>query len=245
MFRASVPAQTLKEGIDCLRALVTEAIFELKPDGVSVVAVDPAHVGAVRVDLNSSAFEGYKASEGKIGIDLTKLIGIVESAPKDCSVELEVDEDTHKMVIKAAGLTYNMSLINPESMDKKQEMPALTYPGCVTLACEDLRVGIKAADKVGDYIFIGMKYGIFFIEGMGDLDSVRFEPEIDKEGLYRAVEMISMFAIEYLLDVSKAISRLPRAVIEFGKDFPVKIAADIAEGNGNVTYVLAPRVEND
>jgi len=47
MFKASITSQKLVECIDALKALVAEAEFSIKPEGISVAAVDASngHLG--------------------------------------------------------------------------------------------------------------------------------------------------------------------------------------------------------
>jgi proliferating cell nuclear antigen len=127
------------------------------------------------LDLASKAFESYEATEMVLGIDLKKMGGILEMSVKDEIVGLEVDEVSHKFIIKMRGLAYTMSLLDPASIRKLSKIPKLDLPGSVTFRGEDLRRGIKATGKVGDYAYIGISGKGFFIEGIGDTDSVKLE----------------------------------------------------------------------
>ncbi|MBX8638081.1 MAG: DNA polymerase sliding clamp, partial [Thermoplasmata archaeon] len=73
MFKASVKAEVLKQIVEVVSTLVDEAKFNIDADGISLKAVDPAHVAMVELTLTKEAFEGYEGEECELGIDLEKL----------------------------------------------------------------------------------------------------------------------------------------------------------------------------
>ncbi len=244
MFKASITSQKLVECIDALKALVAEAEFSIKPKGISVAAVDASNVAMVTLDLASKAFESYEATEMVLGIDLKKMAGILEMSVKDEIVGLEVDEVSHKFIIKMKGLAYTMSLLDPASIRKLSKIPKLDLPGSVTFRGEDLRRGIKATKKVGDFVYIGISGKGFFIEGIGDTDSVKLELTRDEVIEMRYADVKAMFSLDYLLDIGKVSSKAAEVTLELGTDFPLRIKHKVADGNGDMMYILAPRVES-
>ena len=63
MFNAKVKSEVLKGIIDVTSPLVNEVKFNITPKGISLRAVDRAHVAMVDLQVNYKAFEEYKASE--------------------------------------------------------------------------------------------------------------------------------------------------------------------------------------
>jgi proliferating cell nuclear antigen len=45
--------------------------------------------------------------------------------------------------------------------------------------------------------------------------------------------------------MNKAIPGDAEVTLELGEEFPVKLSFDIAEGQGTVLFVLAPRIQSD
>src|SRR4030065_1182139 len=111
MFKAVIGAEKLKEAIKSVSTLVDEAKLKLTPDGISVRAVDPANVAMVSLDLAGDAFDSFEATDGELGIDLTKLNGIMEMADKGDSIDLDLDETADKLIVRRRGLSYTMSLL--------------------------------------------------------------------------------------------------------------------------------------
>ncbi|KAB2946648.1 MAG: DNA polymerase sliding clamp [Candidatus Methanoperedens nitroreducens] len=245
MFKALIGAEKLKDSIESISTLVDEARFRLTSQGLSVKAVDPANVAMVSFELSKDAFESFDATEGELGIDLTKLIGVMEMAEKSDNIELELDEASHKLIVRMRGLAYTMSLLDPSSIRKEPKVPSLDLPAHIVIRGEDIKRAVKAAEKVSDYMSMGVKGDVFFMEAEGDTDKVHVElgksQLIDLQG----TDAKSLFSLDYLSDMSKILGKSNEVNIDLGKDFPLKIRIKIAEGHGEVSYMLAPRVESE
>lgn len=245
MFKAVIGAEKLKDSIESISTLVDEAKFKITPEGISVRAVDPANVAMVSFDLSKDAFDSFEATEGELGIDLTKLNGVMEMADKNDSIELELDENAHKLVLKMRGLAYTMSLLDPSSIRKEPKVPALELPARIVIRGEDVKRAVKAAEKVSDYMSMGVKGDVFFMEAEGDTDKVLVEMAKDQLIDIKPSEVKSLFSLDYLSDMSKIVGKAGEVTIDLGKDYPLKIRLKIAEGHGEVSYMLAPRVESE
>ncbi len=245
MFKAVIGAEKLKDVIESISTLVDEAKFKLTADGLSVRAVDPANVAMVSLDLSKEAFDSFEATEGELGIDLTKLNGIMEMADKGDNIELDLDETAHKLVLRMRGLSYTMSLLDPSSIRKEPKVPALDLPSHIIIRGEDLKRAVKAAEKVSDYMSMGVSGEIFFMEAEGDTDNVRVEMTKDQLIDFNPGEAKSLYSLDYLTDISKIAGKASEVTIDLGKDYPLKIRFKICEGHGEVSYMLAPRVESE
>ncbi|MFZ3383247.1 MAG: DNA polymerase sliding clamp [Candidatus Methanoperedens sp.] len=245
MFKVLIGAEKLKESIESISTLVDEARFRLTPQGLSVKAVDPANVAMVSFELSKDAFESFEATEGELGIDLTKLIGVMEMAEKSDNIELELDEASHKLIVRMRGLAYTMSLLDPSSIRKEPKVPSLDLPAHIVIRGEDIKRAVKAAEKVSDYMSMGVKGDVFFMEAEGDTDKVHVELEKSQLIDLQGTDAKSLFSLDYLSDMSKILGKSNEVNIDLGKDFPLKIRIKIAEGHGEVSYMLAPRVESE
>lgn len=245
MFKAVIGAEKLKDSIDSVSTLVDEAKFKLTSDSISVKAVDPANVAMVTFDISKDAFDSYEASDGEIGIDLTKMNSILEMADKNDNIELELDETAHKLIVRMSGLSYTMSLLDPSSIRKEPKVPALDLPAKIVIRGEDLKRAVKAAEKVSDYMSMGIRDNVFFMEAEGDTDKVLVE--LTKEQLIdiQPGEVQSLYSLDYLSDMSKIAGKASEVSIDLGKDYPLKINLKMADGHADVSYMLAPRVESE
>jgi proliferating cell nuclear antigen len=247
MFKAIVSADTFGTALDSVSALVDECKIHLNEEGLAIRAVDPANVGMVDLTLSADAFESYEADGGRIGVNLSRLEDIVGMADAGQLVELELDEETRKFHIQIDGLEYTLALIDPDSIRQEPDIPDLDLPARVVVEGRDINRAVKAADMVSDHIALGVDEGeeLFQVEAEGDTDDVHLE--LDREDLIDLTPgpARSLFSLDYLKDMNKAIPTDGEVTLELGEEFPVKLHFEIAEGNGEVTYMLAPRIQSD
>jgi len=247
MFKAIVDAETLRTALDSVGVLVDECKIHLNEDGLAIRAVDPANVGMVDLDLDASAFESYEADGGLIGVNLTRLFDIAKMADSDQLVQLELDEETRKLHIQLDGLEYTLALIDPDSIRKEPDLPDLDLPARIVLEGADIDRAVKAADMVSDHIALGVDEDgeFFYVDAEGDTDDVHFELPRDELIDLQVGAAHSLFSLDYLKDMNRAIPKNGEVTVDLGEEFPVRIGFEIAEGQGSVTYMLAPRIQSD
>jgi proliferating cell nuclear antigen len=247
MFDAIVRADTLQATLDSVGVLVEECKIHLDENGLEIRAVDPANVGMVDLTLEAEAFESYEADGGLIGVNLTRLSDIAGMADSDQLVHLELDEETRKLQISIDGLEYTLALIDPDSIRDEPDLPDLDLPADIVIEGRDIDRAVTAADMVSDHIELGVDTGsdVFYVAAEGDTDDVHLELDTDDLIDLTAGEAASLFSLDYLQDMDRAIPKDAEVALELGEEFPVKLHFDIAQGGGSVTYMLAPRIQSN
>jgi proliferating cell nuclear antigen len=126
------------------------------------------------------------------------------------------------------------------------KVPNLNLPVKVSLSSNELRQGIKAAEAVSDHVTLIASPESFEMASEGDTDSVDLKlPKDFLEELECKENTKSMFALEYFSNMVKAIGTASIVTLHLGSNYPIKMEFDIADGQGHVTYLLAPRVESE
>jgi proliferating cell nuclear antigen len=247
MFKAIVSAETLRTALDSVSVLVDECKIRLEEDGLAIRAVDPANVGMVDLTLSADAFESYETDGGVIGVNLARLEEFAGMADSGQLIQLELDEETRKLHIKIEGLEGTLALIDPESIRQEPDLPDLDLPAQVVCEGADINRAVKAADMVSDHIALGVKAAeeLFYVDAEGDTDDVHLELGRDDLIALEAGDARSLFSLDYLKDMNKAIPKDAEVTLELGEEFPVKLHFEIAEGQGKVTFMLAPRIQSD
>ncbi len=247
MFKAIVSAETLKDALDSVSVLVDECKIRLNEEEFAIRAVDPANVGMVDLSLAAAAFESYEADGGVIGVNLGRLEDIAGMANSGDLIHLELDEETRKLHIQIDGLSYTLALIDPDSIRQEPDIPDLDLPADIVLEGSQLNRGITAADMVSDHIALRVDAAdeAFYIEAEGDTDDVDLQLDSDDLIDLTAGDADSLFSLDYLKDMNKAIPKAAEVTTELGEEFPVKLHYEFAEALGQVTYMLAPRIQSD
>jgi proliferating cell nuclear antigen len=247
MFSAIASAKTLDGALDTVSALVDECTIHLTDDGLVIRAVDPANVGMVDLSLDAPAFESYEADGGQIGVDLVRLQDVLGMADADQLVHLELDDETKKLHIRLGDLDYTLALIDPDNIREDPDIPDLDLPATVVVEGRDINRGVKATGMVSDHITLGVdeEESVFYVEAAGDTDSVDLRLDRDELIGFTPGPAHSRFSLGYLGDMNSAIPTDGEVTIELGEEFPVKLHFEIADGTGAVTYLVAPRIDNE
>jgi proliferating cell nuclear antigen len=244
MFQAKARAEILKEVVNVVSTLVDEAKFTVNPSGLTLRAVDPAHIAMVDLTLSKDAFEEFKADEAEIGIDIDKLNQFLKLARADDIVDLKHDEEKRRLNIVVGDITRRMSLIDTTGMSDPK-VPSLNLPAKVVVRGDDLAQGIKASEAVSDHIALIVSAEAFEMNCEGDMDQVNWrKAKKDLVSLETTGSVRSLFPLEYFSNMLRSVSGGNNVTMHLGNDYPVRMEFSIAGGKGEVRYLLAPRIES-
>lgn len=244
MFQARARAEVLKEVVNVVSTLVDEAKFMVNAEGLTLRAVDPAHIAMVDLTLAKDAFEEFKAEESEIGIDIDKLSQFLKLAKGDDIVDIKHDEDKRKLKIVVGDITRHMSLIDTTGMSDPK-VPNLNLPATVTVRSEDLIQGIRASETVSDHIALVASSDGFEMSCEGDMDQVHWKKaKKDLPALEAPTSVRSLFPLEYFSNMLRSVSSGSDVTMHLGSDYPVRMEFKIAGDKGEVRYLLAPRIES-
>lgn len=245
MFKAKVKTEVLKTILDAVSTLVDEARIQLTPEGLSLKAVDPAHVAMVELSIGKKAFAEFKATDMDLGVDLDKLKDILKLAGSQDIIDLEYKEDSHRLVFKIGHVTRRMALVDTANMGDPK-VPNLNLPNQVTVLAKELQNGIRASEAVSDHIALVADGNAFELNADGDTDQVHLRLEgADLIKIQAPQKSRSLFSLDYFSNMSKVVKATDAITLHLGSDYPVKIEFDIADGAGHIVYLLAPRIESE
>lgn len=245
MFHAKIKSETLKGVVDVVSTLVDEAKFNINADGMELKAVDPAHVAMVDLKIQKSAFEEFSADETELGIDLDKIKEVLRLARAGDIIEMEQDEAKNRLVLNVGNITRRMNLVDTAGMNDPK-VPNLNLPAKITVTSDELQKGIRAAESVSDHIALNASPEGFEMYSEGDTDSVSLRlPKDLLISLDVSEKVKSLFPLDYFSNMVRSIPAGSVVTINLGSDFPVKLEFEIADKQGNVDYLLAPRIESD
>ena len=248
-FSAIVEVETLQDAIEPVYALVDECKIQLNDDDISIRAVDPANVGMVDMTLDASGFESYQPDGGGvIGINLERLSDVLSMGDKGDLVHLDLDDETRTLDIQIGGLSYTLALIDPDSIRQEPDIPDLELPATIVLAGDDIDRGIKAADLCSDHVSLRADKDAeeFHIRAEGDTDDV--DLTLGNDELLSAQvgdDAESLFSLDYLKDMSRAIDADASVSVLLGTEFPVKLRYSRENGHVSVVFMLAPRISSE
>ncbi len=251
MFKARIKADNLKEFIGTVGSLVDEAKLNVNEDGMQIKAVDPSHVAMIEANLIKSAFDSYETDVAEMGIDVDKFKTVLAVAGKEDMVSLEKDDKLNRLVVNIGNLTRAMPLLDTSGMPDPK-VPSLDLPAFVSVSVEEISQGLKASKSVSDHIALTTTKDSFRLICEGDNQN-RVDLTLGKEQLEKLVspeETTSLFSLEYFALMVNSLPPDRILHINLGNDLPVKVDADLAiedltGAQGNVKFLLAPRIDRE
>jgi proliferating cell nuclear antigen len=244
MFDAELKSDTLKALVNIVSTLIDEVKFTITPEGMTLKAVDAAHVAMIEMDVKKGAFESFSAEDTEIGLDLEKVKGVLKLAGSGEMIRMEQDDSTGKLVFKVGNITRRMSLIDTTGMNDPK-VPQLNLAAQIAVPVEELQKGIRAVESISDHIKLKAGPEFFELSCEGDTDSVSLKLDSSSAKIDTESDVCSLFPPDYLANIIKAIPSGTQVHIELDNDYPVKLVFGLADGAVKVDYLLAPRIESE
>jgi len=250
MFEAKINNRILKVSLEAITAVVDEGKLRITEEGLKLRATDPANVAMISFVIQRDAFDDFRfsvESEGdteiEICIDFRKLVNILGIGARE-DVVLKLDEHAQELYTRMGSLDYTLSLLAPSSLRKEPKVSELEFPAKVIIETEGFRRIIRAAERIGETIVIGVDGEEFYMEAKGEMDKLRLG--LGKEQLIELTPetVSSLYSLEYLSSMSKGMSHTENITLNMGNDHPLQIDFTLAECKVKVRYLLAPRIES-
>ncbi|MFH1276639.1 MAG: proliferating cell nuclear antigen (pcna) [Candidatus Woesearchaeota archaeon] len=236
-----------KESISIISELVTEAKFKINPDGLELVAMDPANVAMVIFKLLSSSFTQYDVPKPEqIAINLNNLKQILRRAKSDDILSLETEENKLKIQLKG-NTTRSFSIPTLEVDDKEQKVPQLTFAVTVHMDASILSEAIEDVSVVAESVtFLGEK-NMLFVKAEGDLSKAFIEIKNDDNTAINVQgddKFKAKYSLEYLKKMIAGSKLHDKVSLYFNTDYPLKLEYKVTD-RLLLSFILAPRVDND
>ncbi len=237
----------LKESVTIISDLVNEARIKVGKDGIELVAMDPANVAMVIFKLLSSAFTEYTIEgEMNIAINLNNLKQILRRAKPNDMVSLEIEDNKLKIQLRSESVrTFSLPII--DLIEKEQRIPQLTFPVSIETSSIYLNEAIEDSDIVAEAVSFMAEQSKFIVRAEGDLSSVNVEIKGSDDTKIRLdgnEKIKAKYSVEYLKKMIQGSKLAEKVKVQFNHDYPLKIDYSTID-KVMLTFILAPRVEND
>eukprot|EP01128_Nolandella_sp_AFSM9_P008502 TRINITY_DN5212_c0_g1_i1.p1 TRINITY_DN5212_c0_g1~~TRINITY_DN5212_c0_g1_i1.p1 ORF type:complete len:274 (+),score=82.94 TRINITY_DN5212_c0_g1_i1:47-823(+) len=258
MFEAKFrKASSLKKIIEAIRELVTEGKFECTVSGISLQAMDAAHVSLVQMLLKASGFESYRCERNvALGLSLETLSKVLKCARPDDTVTLRADEDSDfvTFVFKSPNKVskYEVKLLDLQA--DSLGIPDTEYETVIRMPSDEFQRICTNLTMWGDNVKIATsKEGITFaVEGeeSGASGNVFLKPhaDVDNEGKAVTIEStkdISLgFALRKLLAFTKATPLTSSVALSISGNVPLSVEYIVDNDLGYIRFYLAPKIED-
>lgn len=235
----------LADGISLISELVLEVKAKISKNGLEITAIDPANVALVSITLPAQAFSQLEVGDvEELGLNLEDFKQVLRRIPLGASLILEKQDNTLKIKIQEkAKRSFNLSLISIESEEKK--IPDLTFNSTIELDSNTFAEVINDAAIVADSISFTALSNSFILEAKGTLNSSRAEFSSDDVNINTKEESKAKYSLDYLVKFVKASKLADKVKIHFASDYPARFDFKGYDNLINITFILAPRFEED
>ncbi len=239
----------LKNSLDAINGLISEATFELAPDGLKLKAIDPTAAALTELHMLPTCFTQYDVdSPTKITLNIDYFLDVLKRAKQSDKVIIEFDGEDNILNIDMIGnmkRRFKFSLLeNPEN---EQKVPNIQLDGAVIVDNKVLREAVKDCLMVSDHAIFHVTPDKFIISAVGDLNEVKHEITKDSPFLKEInfnEEHISRYSLDYLDKMVRGDKVGDDTKIRFKTDYVLEIEYK-KKDMLSLKFILAPRVDND
>jgi len=238
-----------KDSISTISALVNEVHIRVDKNMLEIIAMDPANVAMVVFNMLSPAFVEYEVSKEKtLCINLDSLNQILRRIKPTDTVQLELDENKGKLVVKARGessRTFHIALLDSEH--KEQKIPELKFPAKVEMPSYVFDEAMEDMNIVAESVALTAEKNRFIIESESKMNAAKVEVTSDDEAdisTDKSENIVSKYSLEYLKKIAGGAKLSDKVILQFGQEYPLKASFKIID-KLSLSIILAPRVMND
>jgi len=248
MFKAVLAdVDLLKSTMPTIAEIIDEAILNVDKTGLSLLAPDRTMVSVVDFKLLSSAFEEFHATEAlSLGLNMANLTSVLKRAKSTDKIILSDAEGKLVLKIKGSSVrTFEIPLIDVRT--EKPPIDQLKFAARLELNAGVIQEGIEDAEIIGDAVFLEASGDNFRMYAKGDISSASLDIKKGDEGIMSitAPEMTkAQYPLDYLKKMVKISKLSPTAILEFGKDYPLRLDFKIVD-KMQIRFILAPRISEE
>ncbi len=243
-------ARTWRYSIAALEDLVETAVMRVSEEGLSIRAMDPAHVAMIEFGIPREGFDIFDVDkETKIHANLEVVMKVLRRSSKKDEIELIYQPpDLRIGLISPEGIEryFELTTLAPGAVEEPPEL-SLDFPVKASMIPQAFKSGYKILSEVGEYIEFYAEENLMIMSTQSELSEVKIELTTES-GLLTSYEFSadkpqrSRYSIDYFDKVSRLAMIADNIEVLFGEDIPVKIKTSLPRGAWLVLYV-APRQE--
>ncbi|MEN4018545.1 MAG: proliferating cell nuclear antigen (pcna) [Methanobacterium sp.] len=243
MFKAVLgDSNILKTSFDAISSIVDEVQIQTDSEGLRLDALDRSHITFVHLELKPALFDEFVVDEPqRINVDTEELMKVLKRARSDDIVELRTDEGNLIVIFEGdARRRFKIRLIDIEY--EAPSPPDLEYPTEFEVPFALLKNSVQDIEIVSDKVAFTVDADKFIAEAEGEFGDAKIEylhgEKIDTNAK-------SVFSLEKIKEMLKADKFSDTVLLKLGSDMPLSLSLKMISDEGELSFLLAPRVETE
>jgi len=248
MLRVTANTQLMREIVDLLMVLTSEAKMSWGEKGLTVNVVDGSHVALLSATISDACFETYEVEPVEIGLELGKLQELLTLAGPGDLVEIDYDDAVGAINVRVGEVHRILRGLDTGSM-QDPKLPILDFDCSAAIGAEKLSRALRAAKFVGELVDLSLdskEMRVSVTVEAGEGVNVRFESGELSE-LVCPSPTQGTYSLQFLDPLTRKLaSGLTQDIrVQFQDKYPLRLDWNSNDGGASWTYFLAPRVTND
>ncbi len=247
MFSLKLTEPRVLNGVtSILSDFITEATFSIQKDGIKLVAMDPANISMVILNILPSAFTEYTVeAPEEFTINLENLRQALKRAKPTDSLSMTSEKNKLKITVHSKS-TKRFFIPLLEREGKERKIPALEFMATAELVAAEFRDYIDDASIGGDAATFEADKASFIISAGETGSKVNIELAKGNDALLQIAAKDAVratYSVEYLKKMARTAALSDTVSVQFSSDYPLRLDFK-ALNKLAMSFILAPRIEN-
>ncbi|KAL4426763.1 hypothetical protein ABPG74_006541 [Tetrahymena malaccensis] len=258
MFEAKLQQGVVfKKIVDAIKDLVKSVNIDASTSGLSMQAMDSAHVALVSLKLNENGFKEYRCDRPiTLGLSIENLSKILKCAGNDDTITLQTDEEEpsslkfffeNQQASKISEFSLNLMSLDSESLG----IPDTDYSSVIQMSSAEFSRICKELSSISETVEIetskeSVKFSVQGDIGAGSITvkNNQSDKDVDRVDLQIDQPVKLTFALRYLNMFNKAVSLSGSVSLNMSEENPLMVEYKIDE-LGSLRFYLAPKISDE
>ena len=229
-----------KDVFDCISHIVDECKLEFDNLGMRINALDKSHIVFISLEFKYHLFDTYEVPNPEsVFIDTLQFLNVLKRCKNDNVLKMETNDNNLILTFEGdATKTYHIRLIDNEYETPKP--PAIVPPVKVNAPSNLIKDTLSDMELFSENFKISVDedYIRLFTDGqIGDTEMKYLH------GANIAEYVKSSYSIDKVKDIFRCSKLSEEVELDIGNDMPIVITFRLVTGDGLVSFLLAPRLE--
>ncbi len=232
--------------VNILADFITEATFSIQKEGIKLIAMDPANISMVVLNILPSAFTEYTVdAPEELTVNLESLKQAIKRAKPTDGIALTSEKSKLKLTIAGTSIKkFFIPMLERESKERK--IPALDFMATAEVNAAEFRDYIDDLSFAGEAATFEVDKNSFVLSAGDTGNKVTIETNKGNDALLQINARDaakSIYSVEYLKKMARTAALADTVTVQLGPDYPLKL--DFRSVNKmQMSFILAPRIEN-
>ena len=231
-----------KDVFSCISHIIDECKVEYDNLGMKIRALDKSHITFVTIDFKYTLFDSYEVPYPEtIIIDTDEFNKILRRCKNTDTLKMETSDGALEVTFEGdATKHYKIRLIDNDY--ETPELPPLEMPVTITVPSNIVKDSLADIKIFSEHLEIRVDEDYLTITGDGMKGSGEIKC-LHGEHITEYVE--SKFSIEKLTDIFRCSKISETVKMNIGNAMPLTLTFELVSGDGEVSFLLAPRIESE